>query len=296
MSTRRNPLGVHAAGSGGLAKSALPYAERVGAECLQVFVSNPRGWAPTTGDPAQDENFRQACASAALPVFVHAPYLINLGSPTPATVANSVAALRHNLRRAAAIGASGVVFHAGSAVDAGRHAEALADLGPRLVGVLDEAAALGIRLLVEPTAGGGRALAATVADLGPFLAAVDFHAGLGVCLDTCHLWAAGHDLARPGGTVDLLDEFVAVAGRDRLALIHANDSMDPCGSKRDRHANLGTGSIGVDGFAALFTHPATAGVPVIVETPDPAKDGAAHIADLAALTALRDKKLTGTRN
>jgi deoxyribonuclease-4 len=291
MRTLGNPVGVHAFCSGGLAKTALPYAERVGAECLQVFVSNPRGWAAATGNPLQDKAFREGCAARGLPVFVHAPYLVNLGSPTPATVANSVAALRHNLVRGAAIGATGVVFHAGSAVDAGRYAEALGGLGVLLRDLLDEAAALGVRLLVEPTAGGGRALAATVPDLGPFFAAVDFHPALGVCLDTCHLWAAGHDLAAPGGTAAMLDELIAVVGADRLALIHANDSKDGCGSKRDRHTNIGAGSIGVAAFEELFTHSATDGVPVLVETPDPAKDGSAHAADLATLRALRDKEM-----
>jgi deoxyribonuclease-4 len=186
-----------------------------------------------------------------------------------------------------------VVFHAGSAVTPGRYAEALARLGDLLRPLLD-ATGDGPRLLVEPTAGGGRALAATVSDLGPFFDALDHHPALGVCLDTCHMWAAGHDLAEPGGTAAMLDELIATVGHDRLALIHANDSKDDCGSRRDRHDNIGAGQIGAEPFRELFTHPSTAGVPVLIETPDPDKTGAAHAADITTLTALRDRPAVRT--
>jgi deoxyribonuclease-4 len=285
MGRIRNPIGAHVPVAGGLARTSLPCADRIGAECVQVFVSNPRGWAPSPGHAGQDAQFRAGIAGRRLRAFVHAPYLVNLGSPTAETVRLSVSTLRHTVARAAAIGAEGVVFHAGSAVGPDRYTAALRDLGRLLRPLLDEG---GPRLLVEPTAGGGRALAATVADLGPFFDAVDGHPGLGVCLDTCHLWAAGHDLARRGGTSAMLDELVATVGPGRLGLIHANDSRDALGSRRDRHANVGAGEIGAPAFRALFTHRATSGVPLVVETPDPARDGSGHAADLATLAALRD--------
>jgi deoxyribonuclease-4 len=284
MGRGRNPIGAHVPVAGGLARAALPYADRIGAECVQVFVSNPRGWAPSPGRAEQDALFLAGTAARRLRAFVHAPYLVNLGSPTPETVRLSVRTLRHTVERAAAIGAESVVFHAGSAVGPDRYTTALRDLGRLLRPLLDEG---GPRLLVEPTAGGGRALAATVADLGPFFDAVDGHPGLGVCLDTCHLWAAGHDLARRGGTSAMLDELLATVGPGRLGLVHANDSRDGLGTRRDRHANLGAGEIGAASFRALFTHRATAGVPLVVETPDPARDGSGHTADLATLAALR---------
>jgi deoxyribonuclease-4 len=273
--------------AGGLARAALPYADAVGAECVQVFVSNPRGWAPSPGRPEQDEAFRRGARERRLRSFVHAPYLVNLGSPTEATVRQSVDTLRHTVERAAAIGAEGVVFHAGSAVGPDRYVTALTSMGRLLRPLLD---AGGPRLLVEPTAGGGRALAATVADLGPFFDAVDGHPALGVCLDTCHLWAAGHDLARRGGTTAMLDEFLATVGPGRLGLVHANDSRDGLGTRRDRHANIGAGAIGAAAFRGLFTHRATAGVPLVVETPDPDHSGAVHAADIACLGGLRDRR------
>jgi deoxyribonuclease-4 len=216
---------------------------------------------------------------------VHAPYLVNFGSPTEATLRRSVEAVAHAMRRGIAIGAKGVVVHAGSAV-AGAHRDvAMKQLRTHLLPLLDEADPDGPKLLVEPTAGGGEALCATVEQLEPWFAELDAHAMLGVCLDTCHLFAAGHDLAAPGGAKKTLDLLVRTVGRGRLGLVHANDSKDPLGSGRDRHAPIGDGQIGKDMFAELFRHPATRGVPVVVETPG---DAASHRRDIEVLTSLRD--------
>jgi deoxyribonuclease IV len=284
-------VGAHAPTAGGLARTALPYIDATGAEAVQVFVSNPRGWARSPGDPEQDAEFVAGCAArGGLPVYVHATLLANLGSPTPATVEQSVGALAHALERGAAIGARGVVFHAGSAVD-DRHADAaLRQLRTALLPLLDAAAGRGgPRLLVEPSAGGGRSVAARVEQLGTLLDAIDRHPYLGVCFDTCHAWAAGHDLASPGGMTATLDALVTACGPDRLWLVHANDSKDACGSTRDRHETIGKGMIGEAGFAELMVHPATTGIPVIVETPS--EKAAGHAADIATLQRLRGAPL-----
>ena len=274
-------MGAHVPVAGGLLKG-LAYANEIGAAALQVFVSNPRGWAQSSGDAAKDEEFRGTCTS---PVFVHAPYLVNFGSPTEATLRKSVDAVAHSLARAASIGAQGVVVHAGSAVAGAHRDDAIAQLRTHLLPVLEVLPADGPRLLIEPTAGGGQALAATVQDLAPYFAALDHHEMLGVCLDTCHAFAAGHDLAAPGGMKKALDALVRAVGRGRLKLVHANDSKDPLGSFRDRHEAIGQGRIGKDPFVELFRHPATRGVPVVVETPG---DAAAHRRDIDLLCALRD--------
>lgn len=279
-----SPVGSHVPVAGGLVK-ALAYAREIGAGAVQVFVSNPRGWAPSAGDPAQDEAFRADCAASGIPVYVHAPYLVNFGSPTEATLSKSVAAVEHALRRATAIGAKGVVVHAGSAVAGAHRDEAMAQLRSHLLPVLDATDAAGPRVLVEPTAGGGQALAATVQELEPWFAQLDDHELLGVCLDTCHAFAAGHDVAGPGGMKKTLDALVKAVGRGRLQLVHANDSKDPLGSTRDRHEAIGEGHIGKDAFAELFRHPATRGVPVVVETPG---DASTHRRDLELLRSLRD--------
>lgn len=286
-------IGGHASVGGGLARAALPYLDATGAETLQVYVGNPRGWALSAGDPKQDEAFRDGCASRGTPAYIHASLLVNLGSPTEATVANSAATIAHAVRRGAAIGALGVVYHAGSAVDPAHAPAAFRRIRETLLPILDRAmAADGPRILVEPSAGGGRSLAARVEDLGEYFDAVDRHPWLGVCFDTCHAWAAGHDLATPGGMTATLDALVATCGEGRLRLIHANDSKDARGSVRDRHETIGAGMIGLDPFAELFTHPATDGVPLIVETPSEGTIG--HAADIARLFASRTAALAAT--
>jgi deoxyribonuclease-4 len=280
-----HPIGAHAPVAGGLAKAALHHVDATTSQAVQVYVGNPRGWALSAGDPIADEAFRAGCDERRVPSFVHASLLVNLGSPTEATVVKSAETLAHSLTRAAAIGAGGVVFHAGSAVDVEHAPAAYRQLGEVLLPLLDAAQAAGQpRLLVEPSAGGGRSMAARVEDLGAYFDAVDHHPWLGVCLDTCHAWAAGHDLATPGGMTEALDALVATVGADRLALIHANDSKDPLGSIRDRHESIGQGLIGYDAFREMFAHPATVGVPVVVETPSAGPDG--HLKDILALRDL----------
>jgi deoxyribonuclease-4 len=287
------PIGAHIQIKGGLAKGGLTYTDAVGARAVQVFVGNPRGWKLTAGDPTQDALFVEGCAERGVPAFIHTPFLVNVGSPTEATVEQSIASIAHNLARGAGLGCRGVVVHAGSAVGEDRYEEALRQLHERLLPVLDAAPADGPRLLIEPTAGGGKSLAATVEDLGPYLAALENHPLVGVCFDTCHAWAAGHDLAVPGGMTATLDALEATVGAGRLGLVHANDSLDECGSKRDRHTTIGEGSIGVAPFAELLAHPSMAGVPVVVETPSEL-DGspcAGHARDIALLCSLRDGAL-----
>jgi deoxyribonuclease-4 len=287
MSVSSRPVGSHTPTSGGLAKAALPYVDATGSEVLQVYVGNSRGWALPAGNPAQDVAFRAGCADRGIPAYIHASLLVNLGSPTPETVERSTATLKHALQRGTAIGATGVVFHAGSAVDAEYADTAMRQVRKALLPLLDAAAeAGGPKLLVEPSAGGGRSLASRVEHLGPYLDAVDWHPWLGTCFDTCHAWAAGHDLAKEGGMTQTLDTLVATVGADRLWLVHANDSRDLCGSTRDRHETIGKGTIGEPAFAELMTHPATEGVPVLVETPS-GEAGAGHAADIATLKRLR---------
>jgi len=254
----------------------LSETDRVGAEVIQVFVANPRGWAQPVANPEADLAFRLACADRKLPVFVHAPYLINFGSPSAETLARSRDALAFSLARGAAVGASGVVVHAGSAVLGNRWEQAMEQVREHVLPLVRDEWP---RLLIEPTAGGGGALASSVDSLVAYLEVLD-DPRVGVCLDTCHLHAAGHDL-----TTDLkktVNSIVRRIGRGRIGLVHVNDSRDPCGSKRDRHAAIGEGSIGLDGLRELFTSAGLRGVPMVVETED---SGHAH--DIATLKSLR---------
>lgn len=268
----RNPIGTHVLVGKGLVAGALAHAGELGCETFQVFVGNPRGWALSPGRPADDAAFRSAIGERGLRVFVHTPYLVNLGSPTPATYERSVALVAHNLRRAAEIGAEGVVVHTGSYVDADggaeQHRSALRRVREGLLPLLDAIAGeTAPWLLLEPTAGQGRSLCAGVDDLAPYLEALDHHPKAGICLDTCHVFAAGAPLDEPGGTTATLDRVVEIGGPGRLRLVHANDSMDVRGAFKDRHQSIGQGHIGLGAFGELFAHPATEGVPFILETP-----------------------------
>jgi len=280
-------IGAHATVSGGLATGALAYAAEVGAEVIQVFVSNPRGWAAGPGDGSQDRALRES----GLDVFIHAPYLINLGSGDPAVASKSADAVAHALRRGGEIGARGVVVHTGSAAGwadpgpgPGAAGRALGQLAEIVLPLLDKLGDDDPDLLFEPMAGQGQMLCARAGDLAPYLAAVERHPKAGICLDTCHLFAAGHDLTAPGGVAAMLDELVAAAGPGRVGLVHANDSLLGCGSKRDRHETLGAGQIGTEPFRALLAHPELAGVPFVVETPG---GKAGHARDIATLKGLR---------
>ncbi|MEV3990756.1 deoxyribonuclease IV [Streptomyces sp. NPDC049837] len=282
----RNPVGGHVPVAGGLAKTGLTYAREIGAETVQVFVANPRGWATPAGNPVQDELFREECAAGGIPAYVHAPYLINFGSHTEATVEFSVASLRHSLRRARDIGALGVVVHTGSATGGRPRQEALAQVRTHMLPLLDELDHDDDPfLLLESTAGQGASLCSRTWDFGPYFEALDAHPRLGICLDTCHIFAAGHDLTGEHGVRQTLDLLVDTVGEGRLKLIHANDSKDVVGAHKDRHANIGAGHIGEDPFRELMRHPATDGVPLVIETPG-GKEG--HAADIERLKKLRD--------
>ncbi|MEU0989672.1 deoxyribonuclease IV [Streptomyces sp. NPDC005953] len=281
----RNPVGGHVPVAGGLATIGLGYARELKAEAVQVFVANPRGWATPSGNPAQDEQFRAGCAEAGLTAWVHAPYLINFGSHTEATAEKSVESLRHSLRRGREIGAQGVVVHTGSATGGRTREVALAQARELMLPLLDELTHDDDPfLLLESTAGQGFSLCSRAEDFGPYFDALDAHPKLGICLDTCHIHAAGHDLADPLGVQRTLDLLVKTVGAGRLKLIHANDSQEAAGARKDRHANIGAGHIGVEAFRELLRHPATDGVPLVIETPGGPQG---HAADVERLKSLR---------
>jgi deoxyribonuclease-4 len=279
--------------AGGLG-NAVANAVAVGCEAFQVFVSNARGWAPPPLDPAADERFRAEVAAAGLgPLFVHAPYLVNFASASPVTRERSGQAVAAALAKAAAIGAAGVVVHAGAALASGRRAglattrEALLPLADAIDDRPGPPAAWAPAgrpdLVLELTAGTRGALAARFDEMAELLAACDHHPRLKVCMDTCHAQAAGYDLGDPAGAAKALDELFATLG-ERVVLVHANDSRDPVGAGRDRHCPIGTGTIGDQGFAAILAHPGLAALPVITETTG---DPAQMATDLTRLHHLR---------
>ena len=277
-------IGAHTPTSGGMAKRSLGYAETIKAEVIQVFASNPRGWAMPEPNPAADEDFKTKAAAMDITTYVHAPFLINLGSPTEGTYKNSLASTAYSLKRGKEIGALGVVIHTGSAVDEGHVANAWKQIHEGMMPILNSLPEDGPSLLLEPTAGQGQSLVKKLDDLENYLKALEYHPKVGICLDTCHVFAAGHNISKKGGMTETLDLLVQIAGAERFQLVHANDSMDVCGALKDRHQNLGEGYIGLDAFKEMFQHPAIANAPLILETPGEEPE---HGKEVALLKKLR---------
>jgi deoxyribonuclease-4 len=279
-------IGAHTPTTGGMAKRSIEYAQVTGAEVIQVFASSPRMWAMPPAKPDLDEAFKIKASELDIHTYVHAPFLINLGSPTETTYLNSLASTKYSLQRATEINALGVVIHTGSAVDVNFVDQAWKQIHEGMMPILNALDENSPFLLLEPTAGQGQSLVKKLDDLENYLKALEYHPKVGICLDTCHVFAAGHDIAVKGGMAKTLDLLVEIAGAERFKLIHANDSMDVCGALKDRHQNIGDGHIGVQPFAELLAHPAAAGVPLVLETPGLEEK---HTIEVALLKELRDK-------
>jgi deoxyribonuclease-4 len=269
-----------------MAKRSIEYAVTTKAEAIQVFASNPRGWAMPDSNPEADEKFRARASELDIETYVHAPFLINLGSPTTSTYENSLASTAYSLRRGREIGALGVVIHTGSAVDEDHLPNAWKQISKGMMPILEKLKDNDPWLLLEPTAGQGQSLVRKIEDLTMYFEALKWHPKVGVCLDTCHVFAAGHDIKSKGGMKKTLDLLVEVAGKDRIQLIHANDSMDVLGSLKDRHENLGEGEIGIKPFEELIAHPAVKNAPLILETPGEEPE---HGKEIGTLKKIRDK-------
>lgn len=261
MIAQHSLVGSHVATAGSLVKVGLREAIDIGAEVIQLFAGNPRSWIRSTTDTrAMDVEFRSESARLGIPVFVHVSHLINFGSPSAVTLERSAEMLAHTMLRAEFLGAVGVVLHAGSAVGGDRSA-ALKQVRESLLPIVD-AAPPGLKLLIEPTAGGGGALASDVASILSYFEELGDER-LQLCLDTCHLHSAGEDLSAPSAMQAMATRVESAIGAGRIGLLHVNDSRDPPGSHRDRHETLGDGTIGLAGFGALFRIPEFAGVPML---------------------------------
>lgn len=279
-------IGAHTPTSGGMAKRSIEYALKTEAEVIQVFASNPRGWAMPEANAEADAKFIERTRELDLESYVHAPFLINLGSPTVGTYENSLASTAYSLKRGGQIGAKGVVIHTGSAVDEQHLLTAWKQIHDGMMPILSALTDEDPWLLLEPTAGQGQSLVKKLDDLTQYFDALEWHPKVGVCLDTCHVFAAGHDISVKGGMTKTLDLLVELVGLERIQLIHANDSMDVCGSLKDRHQNIGQGKIGEKPFAELLAHPAVAYAPLILETPGMEPE---HGAEIALLKKIRAK-------
>jgi deoxyribonuclease-4 len=259
-------IGAHMSAAGGVGR-AVERAVLHGCETLQIFAKNNARWAgrPIDGDEAR--RFRDGVAAAGLsPVVSHASYLINMAAPEGTLRQKSIEALIDEIDRADLLGLLGVVVHPGTAAPGDTDQDAIqrvADAARMALAVRSGSAAM---ILLEGTAGQGRALGHSFEQLAAMIDHLDGSPRIGVCLDTCHLLASGYDIASDEGYTEVMDRFSRLVGFDRLRFLHANDSKRPRGSRVDRHAHIGKGHVGVDGFRRLLHDPRLAHLAMAIET------------------------------
>lgn len=289
-------IGAHMSVAGGVSK-AVDRAALHGCEALQIFAKNANRWHSPALDADEIRRFRQRLDETGIgPVVSHASYLINLATTAPSLRDQSLAAFADEMDRAHALGLMGVVLHPGTCTD-GTEAEALRAIANAIAVTLRLHPRRKTMILLEHTAGQGR----SVGHRFEHLAAIIEHLGgsprVGVCLDTCHLVAAGYDIVSADGYQRTFEEFEACVGFERLRAIHANDSKRPCGSRVDRHAHIGHGCLGEAPFERMLHDRRFAGLPMLIETAKaPARGGATAIAldplDAANLATLRRLRAT----
>ncbi len=260
------PLGAHLSIAGGVDK-AISRAEAIEAEALQIFTRNQRQWESAPLTVEQEERFLKACRRSSIRFFcVHASYLCNLASDDSRLQEKSRRALLEELERGSRLGARCLVLHPGSAKD-GEPRAARRRAAEGLACLLDKTAGMNIEIALENTAGQGAVIGSTLQDLKELLEILDFHPRLSVCLDTAHAFAAGVELRKSETVERWIDELERSKLLERVRLLHLNDSLYDCGSRKDRHTHIGKGYIGEAGFINLLKASRFHGIPGIIETP-----------------------------
>ena len=257
-------IGAHVSTAGGISKAVARGVE-IGCEALQIFGSSPQGWAFKPIPGTEIESFRQQAAESSIgSVFLHAIYLINLGTPNAANLEKGIDSLVNYMRLAADIGADGVIVHPGS--HGGKGYDAAFPQAVDAINRVLEQSPEGPLLTLENMAGMGQHIGAKFEELGRILNEVG-SPRVGICLDTQHSFAAGYDLTSETGINAMIEEFDREIGLKNLVAVHANDSKRPLGSGVDRHDNIGEGFIGVDGFETIMGNPAFHQIPFFLEVP-----------------------------
>ena len=259
-------FGAHLSIQGGLPR-AVDRAVATGCDALQIFTKSTGQWRARELPEDEVRAFRRKADEAGLtPRVAHASYLINLGTSEPALRARSIGGLGEELDRAERLGLDGLVLHPGASVGASEEAglQLVAEASAK---VLKTRRRQRVKLLFEHTAGQGSSLGWRFEHLRALIELLDGSPRIGVCLDTCHLLAAGYDWRSPSGYRRTFDDFAALVGFDRLAVMHMNDSKKPCGSRVDRHEHIGKGEVGTIAFRRLVNDPRVAHLGMVIETP-----------------------------
>lgn len=278
-------LGAHMSIAGGLDRAPLR-GRQAGCDTIQLFTKSNRQWQAKPLTDRETAAYRAALTATGIgPVVAHDCYLINLAAPAAPTWRRSVAAFREEMERAEQLGIPFLVTHPGAHLGAGeaagiaRVAEALNTLHAALPD-------LALQVLLETTAGQGTSLGRRFEEIAAILERVEAAHRVGVCLDTCHLFAAGYDIRTPAGYAKTVQDLAACVGIGRVQAIHLNDSKGGLGSRLDRHAHIGEGSLGTAAFRLLLTDPRFRRIPMILETPKDGDDGSADRRNLARLRRL----------
>jgi deoxyribonuclease-4 len=274
-------LGVHVSIGKGF-KGAIVQAKARGCDGFQIFVGNPRGWARKPIPNEEFIEFKKHRENHELwPIVVHLAYLPNPASVDPDLYQKSVLTLVEDFTRANRLGADFFVFHPGKSKD---RIVGMSLVSETINKLLEEIKGPTV-LLFENQAGGGSEIAGEFKDLGFMLDGIQQKERVGVCLDTCHAFAAGYDLRNPSAWEKTLAEFDHTVGLAFLKMFHLNDSLGDLGAHLDRHQNIGEGTIGLEGFRYLMNHPLLGALPGILETPQRSDDD-----DLKNLAVLRGLK------
>jgi deoxyribonuclease-4 len=292
-------IGAHVR-AGGKLVPALQRGAEIGAEVVQVFTQSPRAWKPTQYADEVLHEYRVAQEdSPIVETFCHATYLINLATDQPDLLERSQACLNANLAVATGMGASGLVLHVGSHKGSGL-AASVPQIVDALLAALETQPGGGCPILLENAAGAGGTVGRSFDELETLLNAAETTGGakhaarLGVCLDTQHLWSSGISYTSVEEADHVVAEFDAVIGLGRLRCLHLNDSKVDLGANRDRHANIGEGTIGATALGVLLSHPALVGLPAILEVPGDG-DGA-RASDIEAARAALQLGLSARRS
>jgi deoxyribonuclease IV len=281
-------IGAHVSPAGGLPKAVARGLDR-GARAIQIFNQSPRMWRPTVYREEDIAAFREAMAQSTIEaVVIHAVYLLNCASDDAEIRAKSLTSLTHSLRVGQQIGAAGVILHPGSA-KTGDVPSAIARAGETIREALAESQQCPLHL--ENTAGTGGTLGRSVDELAALIDSAGAGERLGLCLDSCHLFASGYDIRTRAGMDQLLEEVSAKVGLERLGSLHLNDSQTALGANRDRHANVGQGELGKEGCAVFLSAPAFEGLPCILETPGENREGPGS-EEIALAVKLRERGLS----
>jgi deoxyribonuclease IV len=258
-------IGAHLSISGGLDK-AIERAESIGATALQIFTKNNKSYVGSALTQETIDLFKQAVARSSVKnIMVHSSYLINIGASNTEVEKRSLHALIHELERCEQLAIPYLVLHPGSHTGDGISA-GIEKIARNLDAVFDHVSGSSM-ILLETAAGQGSNIGSTFEELAQIIEKVHHKKRVGICVDTCHIFAAGYDIAAPTGYEEYWKNFDAILGLPKLKAIHLNDSKMPCASFKDRHENIGKGHIPLTTFKLIMQDPRLASIPKVLETP-----------------------------